>query len=61
MLLEKEASRKTEGGDKDNKGYSNMLGMSKSTAYNSTSSIKSVTSSGIRANAFEVNKYPTKV
>lgn len=38
-----------------------MLGMSKSTAVNSTSSIRSITSTGIRANAYNINKYPSKV
>ena len=58
----KETSKKGNfSGARDSKGFSNMLGMSKSTAFNSTASIRSVTSVGIRANAFEHSKYPTKV
>jgi hypothetical protein len=64
LEISKETSKKNVqnvGGAKDFKGFSNMLGISKSTAYNSTASIRSVASFGIRANAFEHSKYPSKV
>lgn len=62
MELSKDVSKKSMGLEKDTKmGYSNMLGMSKSTAVKSTSSIQSVTSTGIRANAYKINTYPSKV
>jgi len=38
-----------------------MMGMSKSTAYASSSSIRTVVSNGIRANAYEIQKSPSKV
>jgi hypothetical protein len=55
MDLTKETSKK------DSKGYSNMMGLSKSTAAQSTNSIKSATSIGIRTHAFEIKKHATKV
>ena len=59
--LSKEASKESLALEKDTKGYSNMMAMSKSTAVGSTSTIRSITSTGIRANAYEINKYPSKV
>jgi hypothetical protein len=61
MELSKEPSKRSVGLEKDIKGYSNMMGMSKSTAAASTASIQSVTQAGIRANAYEIKKHPSKV